>query len=369
MREVFLAFVGVAGAWAASSGDWSQLGAQSYAAASYNQAAAQYRQAMETAETPPERITAMGNLGVALRAAGRFDEAEPLLLQALHELESGSPGPGRLGWALNNVAALYHGRGNAAQAEQFALRAADTLRPVAGSTPSEWGMNRQLLASIYVDQRRFAEAEAILRQLLPGADEDAAVAAYNALTAALLAQGRVADAESPAIEAVEHARKSLSPAHPALAAALNNLAQVYRFQKRYPDAERLYREAADISAETRGKQHPDYARVLMNLAAMLRERERYSGAEQYYRRAADILDRAIGPAHPLTLQARTELADVLRAERRYTEGKKVALAALTQLEKAAAPGDPRLARAERIYAQLLAESGARPERHGFRASE
>ena len=156
IQLVFIALLEAAGAWAASFEDWSRLGAQSYAAASYNQAAEEYRHAMEAAETPRDRITAMGNLGVSLRAAGFFDEAESILLEAVRKLESGSSGDSRLGWVLDNVAGLYRARGNAARAEQFALRAAEVIAPVAGLALSEWRTNRQLMASIYIEQRRFA---------------------------------------------------------------------------------------------------------------------------------------------------------------------------------------------------------------------
>jgi len=218
-------------------------------------------------------------------------------------------------------------------------------------------INSLILASVYLDQRRFAEAETLLTAALRADPEETiGMTADIDLTSAAIRQEDCVQAEKHARLALASARRLLPPSHPTLAIALNNLAQVCRLTGNYLEAERSYRQALEIWESVLGPSHPDVAHGLMNLAALCHERGREPGAEQLYRRAVAIFDQALGPESPDALVARSELADVLRAERRYTEAERTGGATMASLEKSLGPEGPRVWRAMVNYARPLRET-------------
>ena len=345
-----------------SAAEWNGAGVRLYAQARYRDAEVAFRRALEQwncggSTAVRDCALATGNLGSTLAAMGRFGDAGTLLLDSLHRLETISgPESADAGRALQRLGALYRAKGDSAQAESYLLRAGGILDRRLDDGALARSANRLLLASTYVDRRRFAEAESLLQGAAESADGGFAALSCNLLAAIALAQNRYADAETLSHTALDRARAALPAGDPAIAATLNNLAQAYRFQGRYLEAERTYRQAIEIWEGAVGPSHPDLARGIMNLAAFYHERGYEAGAETLYRRAARMLEATVGSHHPQALVARDELAEVLRAERRYTESEKLGRASLAGLEKELGPDDPRLARAIRNYARLLAET-------------
>jgi tetratricopeptide (TPR) repeat protein len=299
-------------------------------------------------------ITA-GNLGTLLWMEGRYNEAEPLLLDRMRQTEAEGGMSPDAATAATTLAALYHAWGRFDQAEAFAIQAETALRSLPGHTEERLA-NRRMLASILLSEGRYQEGEPLMRGLLADLPPRLAVAAYNDLAAAEMWQQRPGEAEPLATRALELARQSLPPDHPLLAVALNNLAQAERFLGRYLEAERNYREAIDVWGRPPGPQRPDLAKGLMNLAAFYHERGRESGAEDLYRKAMPILERAYGRNNPLTLVAQNELGEVLRAEHRYSESERVSKSTLAALEAAIGQPDPRVIRALDNYARLLEDT-------------
>ncbi|MBZ5620243.1 MAG: tetratricopeptide repeat protein [Acidobacteriia bacterium] len=332
---------------------------QLYTQARYAEAEPLFRQALEAwdglgPEAAQDRAIERRNLGALLRATGRYQEAEPLLAESLRELEATRAEPMQVERALFNLAALYRAEGDLSKAESFALRAGGLVEKRADIPDPERQGPPLMLASIYLEERRFTDAEALLNSALKAADGAIAVAAYDGLATVEIARDNFAQAEAFAQQALYFARLALPAGHPAMAATWNNLAQACRFQGKYMEAEKDYRLAIGVWEDSLGPSHPHVAEGLMNLAAFYHERGREAGAEDLYDRAAGILDRTFGKNDPRTLAARNELAEVLRAERRYTESEKLGRATLAALEKALRPDDPRVLRARSNYARLQA---------------
>jgi tetratricopeptide (TPR) repeat protein len=343
----------------ASAKDLSDRASQLYDQARYAEAETLYRQAIEAwgvlgPEAAQARAIDRRNLGAVLRATGRYHDAEPLLTDSLRELEAGGAGVMEVERALFNLASLYRSEGDLVKAESFGLRAAGVIDNRSDIPVPDRQGPRLILASIYLEQRRFAEAERILNSALEGADGAIAVAAYNGLTMAAMARSDYAQAEAFARRALYFAGLALPAGHPGVAAAWNNLAQACRFQGKYLEAEKAYRVAIGLWEDTLGPSHPNLAQGLMNLGAFYHERRREAGAEALYSRAAGILEQAFGKDDPRTLAARNELAEVLRAERRYSESEKLGRSTLAGLKKALRPDDPRVLRAQSNYARLEA---------------
>ncbi|HEV3201832.1 MAG TPA: tetratricopeptide repeat protein [Bryobacteraceae bacterium] len=361
-----IAFLGFMFATAVAQGpdpqaarDLSERARQLYDEARYSEAEPLYRQAIEAwsglgPEAAQDRAIDRRNLGAVLRTTGRYHEAEPLLTDSLRELEAAGADVMEVERALFNLASLYRSEGDLAKAESFGLRAAGLIEKRSDIPVPERQGPRLILASIYLEQHRYAEAERILNAALEGADGAIAVAAYNGLTIAAIARSEYPQAEALARKALYFAGMALPAGHPGVAAAWNNLAQACRFQGKYLEAEKAYRVAIGVWEDTLGPSHPHVAQGLMNLGAFYHERGREAGAEALYTRAAGILEQTFGKDDPRTLAARNEVAEILRAERRYAESEKLGRSTLAGLKKALRPDDPRVVRAQSNYARLEA---------------
>jgi tetratricopeptide (TPR) repeat protein len=112
------------------------------------------------------------------------------------------------------------------------------------------------LADLYINERRYAEAEPLLNRSLAIAE------------------------------------KVLGPDHPNVAQTLNNLAMLYDRQGRYADAERLLKRSLAASEKTLGPNHPDLADLLDNLAGVYKDQGRTADAEQLHRRSTAIREKA-----------------------------------------------------------------------------
>ena len=272
------------------------------------------------------------NRGVALRAQGRLAEARKVLESSLRQIQelTGESSP-ETAQAMSNLAATHWSSGDLLKAAELAARAEALYAARPETRAAERANNRQILASVYLAQRRYRDVADLLLPSIDSGDARTRAASYGNLAVASIGLGEMAQAEAYARRGVELAERDLPAEHPYRAVAINNLAQACRFSGNYTEAEKHYREALAIWEKSLGPMHPDVGKGLMNLAAFYHERGREAGAEQLYRRAAEILEH--DPV--LRLVVRNELADVFRAQLRYTESEKLAHATLREMEKVA----------------------------------
>ena len=107
------------------------------------------------------------NLGTVLRIEGRFAEAETVLTQSLKQLETISGQESAdAARAATALAILYETWGRPLQAEPLAQSAAQSLAHDPAASESDRASSVTLLASIYVEERRFSAAEELLEDLL-----------------------------------------------------------------------------------------------------------------------------------------------------------------------------------------------------------
>ena len=98
----------------------------------------------------------------------------------------------------------------------------------------------------------------LLVALWPGLGLAQSAALMEALNQyqALLAQGRYAEAEPFAVEALRLSEKKFGPAHPTTTIFLNNLAALYQAHGRYDEAEPLHMRSLAIDEKALGPKHP-----------------------------------------------------------------------------------------------------------------
>lgn len=204
---------------------------------------------------PAHRETGVfhNNLGVALAAVGRYDEAREAFKAAnLVWTAAGlEQSPDALN-TLNNWGAVEISAGNLKAAEPLLRRAVDLRRRLFG--PS--GATAALLnnyGKLLLQTGRPAEALPILREAADMGRDYAGggmhlVAPLAGVAEALLALGRTAEAETTAAQALAEARKGLGPAHPGTAVAAIAMARVRAEQGRKGEAVALLAEVDAIAA-------------------------------------------------------------------------------------------------------------------------
>ena len=259
--------------------------------------------------------------------------------------------------AVRNLAALYWSSGKLEQAESLALRAETAFHDLPAATQADRSANRQILASIYLTQHRYADAENLLHGTLEDGDTANSVMAYSNLAAAALGVRDNAKAEEYSRRALEVALRASARA----ASAARRVAQQPGPGVPLPGQvsggrELLSTGDRDLGGRAGSAASRPCARGMMNLAAFYHERGREAGAEDLYARAAAILEQSLGRQNAEALVARNELADVLRAERRYTEAEKLSRATLGAMQSAFPAGDPRLERAQVNYVRLMEDT-------------
>jgi tetratricopeptide (TPR) repeat protein len=221
---------------------------------------------------------------------------------------------------LNNLAELYYYQGRYDQAEPLFLQALELRKRLLGEDHPDIATSLNNLAGLYYYQGRYDQAEPLylqaleLRKRLLGEDHPSVASSLNNLALLYESQGRYDQAEPLYLQALELRKRLLGEDHPHVATSLNNLALLYSSQGRYDQAEPLYLQALELRKRLLGEDHPDVATSLNNLAGLYSSQGRYEQAEPLYLQALEIFERALGDAHPHTKVCRENL-ELLRQKR------------------------------------------------------
>jgi tetratricopeptide (TPR) repeat protein len=249
----------------------------------------------------------LNRTGYYYESQGRYEEAEPLYLDALAMRKRllGEAHPA-VANSLNNLAALYASQGRYEEAEPLYLDALAMGQRLLGEAHPAVAKSLNNLALLYYSQGRYEEAEPLYRdalamkkRLLGEAHPDVATSLNN-LALLYDSQGRYEEAEPLYRDALAMRKRLLGEAHPAVANSLNNLAGLYDSQGRYEEAEPLYRDALAMRKRLLGEAHPDVASSLFNLGALRYKQGRYSEAQALLLQAQPIYLSQLGPDHPNT---------------------------------------------------------------------
>jgi len=227
-------------------------------------------------------VSSLAWLGYLYESQGRYEEAEPLFLQAL-ELGRSLLGENHpdVASSLNNLAALYKSQGRYEEAEPLFLQALELRRSLLGENHPDVAGTLNNLALLYMSQGRYEEAEPLY------------------------------------LQALELGRSLLGENHSGIATSFNNLAGLYMSQGRYEQAEPLYLQALQLKRSLLGENHPDVASSLNNLASLYDSQGAYEEAEPLCSRALAILEQTLGANHPNTGTVRKNL-ELLRQEMTQT---------------------------------------------------
>jgi Flp pilus assembly protein TadD len=194
--------------------------------------------------------TALVAQAALLRDRGRTSAAETMEREALAILRSNfAPNSQQVLSAMNNLGLSLAEKGDLAGAESTFREVLAGWRSRGEERPGV-GVALENLGDVLVDQRKYDEAETVIREGLAVmqrllAKEDWRVALRLAQLADLLSEtGRSRDGEPLAREAVRIMRANFPPGHPVTAAAESVLGGCLAGQGRYAEAEPLLARSA-----------------------------------------------------------------------------------------------------------------------------
>ena len=308
----------------------------------------------------PDVAQSLNNLARLHRAQGQYAKAEPLYHQSLAIMKK-ALGPEHTDVAdgLNNLSALYHAQGEYAKAEPLFRQSLAIRKKALGPEHPDVAASLNNLAAIYYAQGQYAKAEPLYQQALAimkkalGPEHPDSAQGLNNLALLRYAQGEYAKAEPLYQQSLAIRKKALGPEHPDVAASLNNLAALYLAQGQYAKAEPLLQHSLAIMKNALGHEHPNVATSLNNLAALFYAQGQYAKAEPLYQQALAIVKKALGPEHPDVAQGLNNLAVLYYAQGQYAKAEPLNQEALAIWKKALGREHPKVATALENYASLL----------------
>jgi tetratricopeptide (TPR) repeat protein/transcriptional regulator with XRE-family HTH domain len=320
----------------------------------------------------PEAARLLGLAGRYLYERGRFDEAEPLLHQAL-AIRVKSPDPDHLAIAtsMNDLALLYRVRGKYEQAEALYTQALEVRKQLLGPEHPDTATVLYNLAVLYHTQGKYARAEAPYQQALQirknalGMDHLDTAACLDELAVLYADQGDFAQAIALCQDALAIKERILEPEHRDIAISLTNLAGFYHTIGKYALAEPLYERAHAIFEKALGPHHIDTATSLDSLAGLYADQEKYQQAETLAKQALKIKDQALGTEHPELLQSLIILASLYQKQKKYRRSEEFFLRTLAICEKTLGEEHAYTAGSLTYLAALYTEQGMYEQAEAF----
>ncbi len=263
---------------------------------------------------PLLRAQLLDTLGSIHTELGLFDEARPLLSEALGIRR-------RLLGAdhLDTIDTLVHlgtlaqrsGKGDAVALFRRALRVrTQRLGPDSAEVADVLGkLGVALAAGGHLDK-----AEPVLRRALAlherlWGDRDLRVARIlHNLSGIAYYNGSVDESERLLRQAVAIRERVLPEDHPDLAGSREALALLLVKQGRAAEAEPILERLAANAEKVFGPDHPELARTLMNVGLACEDLGRQAEARRYYEKSLAIDEKSLSPEHPQLVRARDRLA-------------------------------------------------------------
>ncbi|MCA1680252.1 MAG: tetratricopeptide repeat protein [Actinobacteria bacterium] len=328
------------------------------------------RRAVDVLDQPPDgdiadcavvKVAAFGALGSALRAQGRYGEAETPLLASLALAQTAHDAESLIVHAATNLGVLYKYTGHFDEAEALYRRALQIVDARQGPEHVDAATLWHNLGGLEHSRGRHAQAEPAARRALTirthalGAGHPDVAADAAALGAILDALGRLDEAEELLRGALQTFTTLLGPCHYEVAINTNNLAAVQYRRGRIDDAETLWRQALTIKQHLLGNNHPELAATIVNLGVLASARGQTQDARTRFEHALTLLGPDITAEHPVHRAATHSLAKL--AERKQTAQPRPAARPRRPLKPAARCDGARTTH-EKPRALLLAELSA-----------
>lgn len=307
--------------------------------------------------------TSLQHLGLLLHHQGDYAAAESLYRQAvaLRKKLLGDNHP-LVADGLRYLGSLLGDRGDYQAAEPVLRQALALQKRIQEGDPSQEASILDGLASVLHRKGDYAAAESFYREALALRqqrlnDPFSTAHTMGNLGAMLLDKGDYQVAESLLREALEMNRQLLDEEHPRVIANLNNLALLRHNMGDYDEAESLYRQALALARKSLGEEHWQMATNLNNLALLLHDRGDFEAAEQLFREVLARQRKAWGSEHPNVGFGLNNLARVLHDQGRYDAAESLYRQGLDLRQKTLPKGHASIAESLAWLGKLLTDRG------------
>jgi serine/threonine protein kinase/tetratricopeptide (TPR) repeat protein len=309
----------------------------------YLEDAVRIRESMPVRD-PLAIASALTELAVALRTAGRFDESDLKFRAALDLSHSMKTEHSRMhARLLVDLGRLELFQGRVADAESHLQQALELTREILGPRRPE-------VAAILLDlvsarswrddladaERDATEAVNIYRETTKELHPDRVTADLR-LAEVLLLRGRTNDAGDLYERALGAERILYGDNSTLVGDTLSALARVRLAQGRPLDAEKLAREGLGIYAAARKEAHSDTGYLQAVLAQILTQRGAYEEAEVLLRQALLIFDKTLPVDHQYVAMTEYLLGEVLISTGRLTDAESMLEASMNRWKRTGAP--------------------------------
>jgi serine/threonine-protein kinase len=249
--------------------------------------------------------------------AGRYQNADTLFRRVLemHRTLLGERHPS-IADDLINLGAVQQDLGYFAETEKLNRQALEINRAYFGDDHPQTAHNLTTLGRVLVSENRMDEGTDLLRQALAieerayGTVNRYVASTLNDLGKAALQQNKLDDAEARFSRMVEIYRAIYKDRHYLIGIALSNLASVFVEKHEYPHAEKLYGDAIQMFRDTLPGNHVSTAIAEIKLGKVLVREHRYREAETSLLAGYDVLMKQANPSVSYLQTARTELVTV-----------------------------------------------------------
>ena len=322
----------------------------------------------ELTDQPSIQATLMDTMGTVYTSLGLYDQALPLMQQALEKRRAllGSQHED-VAQSLNNLGAVNARKSNYEEAERELREALEIRRRTLGNRSEPVAETLSELAEVMFYRGEYAQGEPLIEEALSirrglYGEEHPLVAESIALLGQNHAdRGDYGKAEEYLRLAMNMQRKLHPLGHPALAEAINNVAWVLMNQDRPAEAEPLYAEVLAMQRKLFGDAHPDLAVALNNVGFARDRRGDLRGAEASYLEALRMNRKLLGERHPEVAKMMSNLALVIYAQGRRQEAIDLQRASLAMRRDLLGNEHPDVAGAAASLAYWLADAGSLDE--------
>jgi tetratricopeptide (TPR) repeat protein len=129
---------------------------------------------------------------------------------------------------------------------------------------------------------------------VPGPEHPDTGVLLNNLASVYHEQGRYAEAEALFKRSLAIREKALEPQHPDVGGVLINLANLYGDQGHYTEAKSLLQRSLAIGEKTLGREHLQVAMMLHYLAVLAHDEGDWARAAEYWQRSTDMIKQRAG---------------------------------------------------------------------------
>ncbi|WP_114952213.1 CHAT domain-containing tetratricopeptide repeat protein [Sphingosinicella terrae] len=245
----------------------------------------------------------------------------------------------------HDLARLYMNVRRFAEAEALLTRIVEVREQAPGPEHDETLGAMTDLGRTHLETGRLAESAVLLERVLSiterlkGADDPATLRATAHLAALRVREGRFAEAEILYARSAAGMGRALGAADVETISISEGLAGVYRSQGRLADAEDLYLRLAELRQQVGGPDDFDALKLLGQLADTLIDQRRISEAAPILDRIVGAGRRVLGPDHFYTLAWSESLAFTYAVQQRLEEAETLLEQALEARERTLPPTD------------------------------